>query len=151
MGVYLGLISAVAYAAHFTTFMGTDPAIVGRFSPQVLAYLGGSLGGTMFAMKWLYHSVAKHTWNADRRYWRYFAPALSGGAALCVVLLSKSGALPLFGTEIVQSESGALGISILLGYFSDKVFSALEGFAKQNMPSTQKLEQGGSAPPAVTQ
>lgn len=137
--LYLILIGVVAYASKHP-IDGTDPEIIRPFAPKVLAYLGGAFGGTMFAMKWLYHSVAKNVWNADRRYWRYFTPALSGGGALCVVLLSTSGVLPLFGTDIVRTPSGALGISIVLGYFSDRVFSALEGFAKQNMPGIQKNE-----------
>lgn len=133
---YVALISAVAFSANYSIW-GMHPSIIKSFAPQVLAYLGGCLGGTMFAMKWLYHSVAKNSWNADRRYWRYFTPILSGGGALCVVLLSSSGVMPLFGPEIVRSETGALGISIVLGYFSDRVFSALEGFARHNMPGPQ--------------
>jgi hypothetical protein len=134
--LYLACIAVVAYAASHPIFR-TDPDIIRPFAPQVLAFLGGSLGGALFAMKWLYHSLAKNSWNLDRRLWRYFTPTLSGGAALCVVLLSTSGALPLFGSEVVRSPSGALGVSIVLGYFSDRVFSALEGFAKQNMPESK--------------
>jgi hypothetical protein len=145
--VYLTLIAIVPLASRHE-IVGIDPADVKPVAPQVLSFLGGCFGGTMFAMKWLYHSVAKYNWNADRRLWRYFTPILSGGGALCVVLLSSAGVLPLFGPDIVRSETGALGIGIVLGYFSDRVFSALEGFAKQNMPGTQT--PSNSARPGTT-
>jgi hypothetical protein len=141
---YLALIALVGYASR-NPVHESDPHIVSGFAPQALAYLGGSLGGSLFALKWLYHSVAKQQWNIDRRLWRYFTPALSGGAALCVVLLSGSGVLPLFGTDIVRTETGALGISIVLGYFSDRVFSALEGFAKQSMPDSKDPGSGSTS------
>ncbi|GAG91886.1 unnamed protein product, partial [marine sediment metagenome] len=31
------------------------------------AWLAGTFGGTLFDMKWLYHSVAKQLWHLDRR------------------------------------------------------------------------------------
>jgi hypothetical protein len=37
---------------------------VSRFG---LAWAGGMLGGTLFAIKWLYHVVARELWNLDRR------------------------------------------------------------------------------------
>ena len=38
--------------------------------PNYLAMAGGST----FATKWLYHSVAKAEWNRDRIVWRFVAP-----------------------------------------------------------------------------
>ena len=102
-------------------------------SPFVLSFLGGCLGGTLFTMKWLYHTVARGTWHRDRRLWRLFTPFLSGGAALAVVLLCASGVIPVFGPGIVRTNVGALGVSVLLGYFSDRAFSGLEQFLKQHM------------------
>lgn len=97
--------------------------------PFTLAVFGGSLGGTLFSTKWLYHSVAKGVWNEDRRLWRLFTPVLAGGAALTVVVLSAGGVIPLFGQEIPRSPTGALGVSLLIGYFSDRAFSMLERMA----------------------
>lgn len=107
-------------------------------SPFVLSYLGGILGGTLFAMKWLYHSVAKCLWNRDRRLWRTFTPFLSGGASLTIILLCASGALPLFGPELVRTNVGALGLSIVFGYFSDRAFSSLERLAEDNLGPMRK-------------
>lgn len=56
-----------------------------------LAWLGGTLGGILFDLKWLYHSVARGFWNLDRRLWRFFTPHISGGLAFAVVALVSSG------------------------------------------------------------
>lgn len=137
--LYLSLIALVSYGTVREVWR-IDPNLVEPVAPALLAYLGGSLGGTLFDMKWLYHSVAKNQWNADRRLWRVFTPALSGGGAMCIILLSSAQVLPLFGSDVVNTRSGALGIGIVLGYFSDRVFSALEGFAKQSIPNAQAPE-----------
>lgn len=118
-------------------------------APFALSYLGGMLGGTLFSMKWLYHSVAKGLWNRDRRLWRTFTPFLSGGASLTVILLCASGAIPLFGPELVRTEVGALGLSVVFGYFSDRAFSALERLAEDNLGlvakkrKAKKFKSGG--------
>src|SRR5215475_993351 len=65
------------------------------------AWLGGLLGGSLFSMKWMYHSVAKGTWNQDRRLWRIFTPSLSAGVGFTIVLLSASRVLPFFGADTV--------------------------------------------------
>src|SRR4051812_4751111 len=44
-------------AAGWTRLSGLDH--------YLLALLGGITGGTLFAMKWLYHSVAKRLWHID--------------------------------------------------------------------------------------
>lgn len=94
--------------------------------PFTLAFFGGALGGTLFALKWLYHSVAKGIWNHDRILWRLFAPLLSAGAATTFVILSASGVLPFFGRELASSPGGATGIGLLVGFFSDRAFSMFE-------------------------
>lgn len=132
--VYLLLIAIVSIGAE-KDFLDLGEQASSEFTPYALSLIGGCLGGTMFSMKWLYHTVAKNIWNIDRRWWRYFTPALSGGAALGVVLLTSAGAFPLFDRDIAQTPQGALGIGLVLGYFSDRVFSILEGFAKKNLGS----------------
>src|SRR5260370_10762564 len=42
------------------------------------AWLGGTFGGTLFDLKWLYHSVARGIWHLDRRLWRMLIPLISG-------------------------------------------------------------------------
>src|SRR5262249_33726874 len=58
-----------------------------------LAWSAGTLGGTLFSLKWLYHSVARQLWHLDRRLWRLFTPHISGGLAFAVTTLMASGLL----------------------------------------------------------
>lgn len=122
--VALGLTVAVALQTQLH-FIPLPEQATASLAPFVLSFLGGFLGGTLFSMKWLYHTVAKGIWNRDRRLWRVFTPFLSAGAALTIILLCASGVLPFFGPELVRSHPGALGLSIVFGYFSDRAFSAL--------------------------
>lgn len=110
--------------------LGSADLAVRELLPFLLAFFGGMFGGTLFSMKWLYHSVARGLWNADRRLWRLFTPLLSAGAAVGVVVLSAGSVIPIFNERVVRSPSGALGISIIAGYFSDRAFSALERLAE---------------------
>jgi hypothetical protein len=42
------------------------------------AWIGGVLGGSVFSIKWLYHSIARGKWHLDRRPWRFLTPLMSG-------------------------------------------------------------------------
>jgi hypothetical protein len=136
----VSLIGTLAVAIESASFVvPMKHAAWLALSPYLFAYLGGLLGGTLFTMKWLYHTVAKGIWNRDRRLWRVFTPFLSGGASLAVILLCASGALPFFGPQLVRTNAGALGLSIVLGYFSDRAFSALERFAEGGFGMKAKI------------
>lgn len=144
LAIYVVLICVVA-ADSVWSFSGLKKSAEMMLSPFVLAFLGGCLGGTLFAMKWLYHTVARGTWNRDRRLWRLFTPFLSGGAALSVILLCASGVLPIFGPAIVHTNAGALGVAVFLGYFSDRAFSGLERFAEQNLGAAKGRSTSSNA------
>jgi hypothetical protein len=94
-----------------------------------LAWLGGVLGGTLFDVKWLYHSVARQFWHLDRRLWRLFTPHLSGGLAFVVVALISSGILRIFDPQALQSPSLVVGIAFMVGYFSDSAVAKLSEIA----------------------
>jgi hypothetical protein len=70
-----------------------------------MAWLGGVLGGTLFDLKWLYHSVARQLWHLDRRLWRLFTPHISGGLAFAMVVLISSGLVRIFDSRAVNSLS----------------------------------------------
>ena len=54
-----------------------------------LAWAAGTFGGTLFDLKWLYHSVARQLWHQDRRLWRVFTPHISGGLAFASLPSSR--------------------------------------------------------------
>jgi hypothetical protein len=91
--------------------------------------LSGVVGGTSFALKWLYHSVAKALWNRDRILWRLIVPALSGTLAVFVSMLVASGILSLIDSRFFSNFYGAVGAGWLLGYFSDNVLASLQKLA----------------------
>lgn len=96
------------------------------------AFLGGLLGGTLFDLKWLYHSVAKGKWHQDRRYWRLFTPFISAGLAFGIFLLASSGLIPLVDDdELRQSAAMVMGLSFLVGYFSDNATAAMARLAER--------------------
>jgi hypothetical protein len=89
------------------------------------AWLGGTFGGTLFDVKWLYHSVARQMWHLDRRLWRLFTPHISGGLAFAFVALISSGILHIFDQKAVNSLSLVVSLSFLVGYFSDNAVAKL--------------------------
>ncbi len=90
-----------------------------------LAWATGTFGGTLFDIKWLYHSVAKQTWHLDRRLWRIFTPHLSGGLSCAVIALISSGLIRVFDKGAMDSPSLVFGVAFLVGYFSDNTIAKL--------------------------
>jgi len=100
-----------------------------RFLIWLSVALSGSAGGTAFALKWLYHSVAKWTWNRDRILWRLIVPPLSGVFAVFVAFMVSAEIVPFLNAKAFDSFYRALGAGFLLGYFSDNVLAALQNLA----------------------
>jgi len=101
------------------------------------AWLAGTLGGLLFAMKWLYHAVAKWNWNLDRSLWRYLTPHISGGLAFATVVIFNS---------IMASEQGAmmsgtksLAMGFLVGFFSDNAIAKLAEVAETLLAPARKF------------
>jgi len=84
------------------------------------------LGGIVFACKWLYHTVARGTWNIDRRIWRVVSPILSGIVALIFVIIFSSGIVSNVETYSIHK---SCGIGFLVGYFSDNAIGKLSELA----------------------
>lgn len=89
------------------------------------AWISGSLGGCLFGIKWMYHSVAKKIWHEDRRLWRLLTPHISGVVSLFMVLLVASGLLQIFDKNIVNRHTEILAFGFLVGYFSDKALAKM--------------------------
>jgi hypothetical protein len=94
------------------------------------AWTGGSLGGVLFDLKWLYHTVARGSWHLDRRLWRIFTPHISGGLSFFVLALVASGGLRIFDSKATDSLSLVLGLAFLVGYFSDSAIAKLTEVAE---------------------
>jgi hypothetical protein len=95
-----------------------------------LAWLAGTLGGTLYDAKWLYHTVARQLWHMDRRIWRLFTPHISGGLAFAVIALIASGLVRVFDPHAVESSARTIGVGFLVGYFSDSAIAKLTEVAE---------------------
>lgn len=124
-----------------------DPAARNNATSYALAWLGGTLGGTLFASKWLYHSVARGWWNLDRRLWRLFTPHISGALAFAILVLIASGLTRILDPRAITSRSVVVGLSFLAGYFSDGAVAKLTElantlFGSPKEPSASNKEKG---------
>lgn len=115
-----------------------------------LAWLGGSLGGTLFSLKWLYHSVARQIWHVDRRLWRLFTPHISAGLAFAVVALISSGMFRIFDRSATNANSLVLGVGFLVGYFSDSAIAKLTEIAETLFGASRAKERHLEAGRAAT-
>jgi hypothetical protein len=106
--------------------------------------LSGSAGGTAFALKWLYHSVAKWTWNRDRILWRFIVPVLSGVFAVFVAFMVSAEIVPFLNAKAFDNFYRALGAGFLFGYFSDNVLAALQNLAAKWFGTVDTRFRGGA-------
>ncbi len=111
----------------------------------ISAWLAGTLGGTLFTIKWLYHSVAKQIWNIDRRLWRIFTPHVSGALAFAVQMLAYSGILRIIDPVSISTAPAVIGISFLIGYFSDSALAKLREIAETLFGATARSHEHPSA------
>ena len=93
--------------------------------------VSGLIGGSVFSLKWLYHSVAKGVWSRDRILWRFVVPLNSGTVALFTGFLFASGAVPFLKDESLDSPLMAASFGFIFGYFSDNILAALQNFAQK--------------------
>jgi len=136
-GVYLALLLAATAAMLLLVWVGTpqdwlgvDDARYATFRVYAYGWLSGMLGGTLFAVKWLYHTVAHGYWNVDRFAWRIFAPHLSGAFAFGLIALITSGIFEILNRDTLRTGPAIVGLGLLLGYFSDYTVARLAEIAK---------------------
>jgi hypothetical protein len=101
------------------------------FLVWICVALSGAVGGATFALKWLYHTVAKGIWNRDRILWRLTVPLISGILALFLGFMIVSGLVPFLNGRSFDNFYVALGFGFFTGYFSDNVLGALQRLALQ--------------------
>jgi uncharacterized membrane protein (Fun14 family) len=112
-----------------------------QLSPYAYAWVSGTLGGTAFVTKWLYHSVARGWWHMDRTLWRLYTPHLSGAFALALVALANSGIIQLIDEQALQEPAAAVGVGFILGYFSDYTAAALADVARHLLGDPEARRQ----------
>jgi hypothetical protein len=111
-----------------------------------IAWLSGVLGGTLFDLKWLYHSVARLSWHLDRRLWRIFTPHISGGLAFAFVAVISSGMLRIFDRQALESLSLVVGVGFIVGYFSDMAVAKLSEIAETLFGASRGKEKHKDEP-----
>lgn len=120
------------------------------FSRYAFAGLSGAMGGVLFAMKWLYHTVAKRTWHLDRRIWRYLTPLISGGLGFFTVAIVQS--LSAFDPVVVSTNARTTAFGFLIGFFSDNALAKLAEVAETLLGRTRRSsEHPASTPPTSRQ
>lgn len=93
--------------------------------------ISGLIGGTVFDLKWLYHSVAKGVWNRDRCLWRLIVPINSAMVSLFTGFLFASGIVPFLRNEPFNDTFTLLGSGFVFGYFSDNILAAMQNLAQK--------------------
>lgn len=109
----------------------------------MFSWLAGSLGGVLFALKWLYHTVARGSWHLDRRLWRIFTPHISGGLSFAILALVASGSLRIFDTKAVRALPTVVGLGFLVDYFSDSAIAKLTEVADTLFGTVRSKEKHG--------
>ena len=102
-----------------------------QFTIWLCVALSGTVGGTSFTLKWLYHTIAKDTWHHDRIIWRLVVPILSGVFAVFVGFMVASGLVPFLNTKAFDQFYWSLAVGFFIGYFSDNVLAKLQRLANQ--------------------
>jgi hypothetical protein len=144
-GAYLVVVLAACVTCLFLTWIEAFSAWLdlhgakGLSLNRYLFYLfGGVLGGVLFGMKWLYHSVARGFWNYDRKPWRYLVPVLAGGFAFASAFIIEAG---LSRIPTTGREAEYVAVGFLIGYFSDKAISMLSRVADVIFGSPEKRDR----------
>ncbi len=113
------------YSSFFDLYVAEEKA------KWIALALSGFIGGTVFDLKWMYHSVAKGIWNVDRCLWRVIVPFNSAMVSLFTGFLFASGAIPFLRNESFEDYFMLLGFGFIFGYFSDNILAALQNIAKK--------------------
>ncbi|MGC2464330.1 MAG: hypothetical protein WA517_03975 [Candidatus Acidiferrum sp.] len=140
---YLTLVLGIVVICMFLAWLGTPQKALGlsdqrsaAFTQHALAALSGVFGGVIFAMKWLYHSVAKQLWNIDRRLWRYFIPIIAGSLAFALILVTES--FGFLDPSLVATNARTTAFGFLVGLFSDNALAKLAEVAQTLFGPTHK-------------
>lgn len=147
--IYLGLILLAVPSILLLFIVFKENALFSSFiiRKYTFAWLGGTFGGVLFSLKWLYHSVARNIWNEDRRLWRLFTPHLSGGFSFAMVVLISSNLINVFNPDALNRLGTIFGIGFLTGYFTDYAIGKFSDVAKTLFGGAQQPDSKKSLSP----
>jgi len=135
----------VSWHGYLGALISADCVMCNPITLRQYLYLSfsGLLGGSLFALKYLYKVVARGYWNEDRALWRYTSPILSAGLALAVGALTDAG---LFGFATHQAASGSsfVALGFIVGYFADSASRKMQEVAETlfGHPLKKRSQQG---------
>jgi hypothetical protein len=146
--IYLGVLLFAAPVAmlvlwlrHPQYWMALGDQHYGVVLKFSLAWVAGTLGGVLYDLKWLYHSVARQRWHMDRRLWRIFTPHISGGLAFGMIALIESNIIRVFDRTITARSVTVVGVAFLIGYFSDSAVAKMTEVADTLFGTTRSKEK----------
>ncbi|WP_417590932.1 hypothetical protein [Parasphingorhabdus sp.] len=130
----VGIACAIQTAAmnpEQTADLTGGVALVETLKPWSGMFFAAMAGGSAFALKWLYHSVAKFEWNRDRVLWRFIVPLNSAVLATCAGFGISAGIMPFLDQNSFGNIYTALFFGFFIGHFSDNVLAGLQKLAKK--------------------
>jgi len=118
-------------------------------------FFAGVAGGSLFALKFLYHAVAKNEWNRDRVLWRFIVPINSGVLALFLAFGVASKIVPFLDDRVIANLYAGLFFGFFVGYFADHALArlqrlALDWFGTVDRPGRKEAGATGSGADAAT-
>lgn len=109
--------------------------------PWPAVFSAGVAGGCLFALKFLYHAVAKEEWNRDRVLWRFIVPLNSGTLALFSGFGITAGVIPFIDQKLFENIYIALFFGFFIGHFSDNFLAALQRLALDWFGTVDRVEK----------
>lgn len=148
LGAMLGLFwlakaSLLGPPHEFFPWLVGDPLPNGKLALWITVGLSGVCGGSVFSLKWLYHTVAKKRWHRDRIVWRLVVPLLSSVLSIFTGMMITSGLVPFFSETSLTNLLVAAGFGFFVGLFSDNVIAALQRLAHRTFGTVN--QRGGEA------
>jgi len=131
-GVYLGLLVLFVPICMFVIYskcvLNMPQSESARYFPLVkysFAWLSGLLGGALYVLKWIFRVVGTGYWHEDRRLWHYLTPHISGALAFVFIAIISSPLLYIVDRNAANSLPLVVGLSSLVGLFSDNALAKL--------------------------
>lgn len=137
-GIYLAVLGVLSLGALLGTLLATNVADAPRTLPCLSAvFFTGLLGGTVFSVKWWYHSIARGIWHVDRRAWRIAVPWQGAIVAMFMHVLFKSDLLGILNPAALDKIHNILAFGFIVGYFSDSAIAKLAEIADSLFGTTR--------------